>query len=315
MIEEFDTSVVQSSRRLTCYHEFLSRFYCDVDRPFFADSSDRFHARVTQKPIGLLGVGDIAASGLQYIRTPAALSRNPSDDILASLLVEGRASFEQNGRQTSQDAGDILLCDTAKAYKYNFSTDYRIILLKIPRKQMLCRLPDVENLTAMALDGNSAMGSLAGTVIWGAANVNADLEPCAASKLASSVIDMLAASIETEFHGVKSLLNRHEDVLHRAKKHIEANLGDPELDVDKLSNAIGVSRRTLNRVFASHGTTAVRWLWQKRLEASHVWILEGRSKRIADVAIACGFSDLSHFSRVFKKTYGVAPHVLVKQQA
>jgi transcriptional regulator GlxA family with amidase domain len=188
-------------------------------------------------------------------------------------------------------------------------------LLKIPRKQMLCRLSDAERLTAIALDGKSAMGALAGAVIQGAANVNADLEPCAASKLAASVIDIFAASIETEFRGVKGMPERHGDILERAKNYIQANLGDSELDVEMVSNAIGVSRRTLNRIFAAHGTTAARWLWQKRLEASHTTLTEGRSQHIADVAIACGFSDFSHFSRAFKKTYGIAPNTLVKRRA
>jgi AraC-like DNA-binding protein len=315
MIEQFDTSAVNARERLAYYHDVICRLYCHVDLPAFSDSGDHFRARVTQKPIASLGVGDIAAPGLQYTRTSIDLSRTPSDEFLASLLVEGSASLEQSGRQTTQKVGDIVLYDTARAFKYSFSSDYRIVLLKIPRKQMLCRLSDAERLTAIALDGKSAMGALAGAVIQGAANVNADLEPCAASKLAASVIDIFAASIETEFRGVKGMPERHGDILERAKNYIQANLGDSELDVEMVSNAIGVSRRTLNRIFAAHGTTAARWLWQKRLEASHTTLTEGRSQHIADVAIACGFSDFSHFSRAFKKTYGIAPNTLVKRRA
>ncbi|AUT76250.1 helix-turn-helix domain-containing protein [Paraburkholderia hospita] len=314
MIEQFDTSAVMARERLAYYHDVICRLYCHVDLPSFENAEDVFRARVTQKPIATIGVGDIAAPGLQYVRTTTDLSRTPSDEFLASLLVQGSASLEQSGRQTKQNVGDIVLYDTARAFKYNFSSDYRIILLKIPRRQMLCRLSDAERMTAIALNGQSTMGALAGAVIRGAANVDAELEPCAASKLAASIIDIFAAAVETEFRDTKGALERHGDVLQRAKTYIEANLGDSELDVEMVSNAIGVSRRTLNRIFAAHGTTAARWLWQKRLEASHTSLTEGRSQHIADVAVACGFSDFSHFSRAFKKTYGVAPNTLVKRR-
>lgn len=313
MVEQFDTSAVVPRDRLNHYHDVICRLYCHVDLPAYADQADRFRAHVLQKPIGFIGIGDIAAPGLRYLRTNDDLRQTPSEDFLASLLVEGSATLEQSGRSAVQKVGDIVLYDTARAFKYSFSSDYRIVLLKIPRKQMLCRLPDAERLTAITLDGQSAMGALAGSVIRGTSRISSDLEPCASSKLAASVVDIFAASAETEFHDLKGMLERHGSILHRAKDYIEANLGDSELDVDAICNAIGVSRRTLNRIFASDGTTAIRWLWQKRLEASHIALTEGRSQHIADVAIACGFSDFSHFSRAFKKAYGVAPNTLIRR--
>lgn len=315
MIERFDTSAVLARERLACYYDVICRLYCHVDLPAFSGSGERFSAQVTQKPIAYLELGDIKAPGLQYVRTSADLSRTPSDDFLVSLLLEGTANLEQSGRHTIQNVGDIILYDTARSFTYRFSSDYRIALLKIPRKQLLCRLSDAERLTAIALEGQSAMGALAGSVIRGTANVDAELEPCAAAKLAASVIDIIAAAVETEFRGVTGLSDRHNGVLQRAKEYIQANLGDSDLDVETVSNSIGVSQRTLNRLFASDGTTATRWLWQKRLEASHALLTDGRAQHIADVAVGCGFSDFSHFSRAFKRMYGAAPNTLLKRRA
>lgn len=315
MIERFDTSDVLAQERLASYYDVICRQYCHVDLPAFSDSGDRFSAQVTQKPIGYLEFGDIKAPGLQYVRTSADLSRTPCENFLVSLLVEGTANLEQSGRHTAQKVGDLILYDTARPFAYRFSSDYRIALLKIPRRQLLCRLSDAERLTAIALEGQSAMGALAGSVIRGAANVDAELEPSAAAKLAASVIDIIAAAIETEFRGARGLTDRNNSILQRAKDYIQANLGDCDLEIEQVSNAIGVSQRTLNRLFASDGTTATRWLWQKRLEASHALLTDGRSQRIADAAVSCGFSDFSHFSRVFKQMYGAAPNTLLKRSA
>ena len=93
MIEQYDTSAVLARERLAYYHDVICRLYCHVDLPAFAETGDQFRARVTQKPLGSLGVGDIAAPGLQYERTSSDLSQTPSEEFLASLLLEGSASL------------------------------------------------------------------------------------------------------------------------------------------------------------------------------------------------------------------------------
>ncbi|MEZ2352159.1 helix-turn-helix domain-containing protein [Caballeronia sp. RCC_10] len=315
MIVEFDSSVVQTSQRLDRYLDLICHLYPYVDCAHVEEQGETFHASIYYSLFGQLGVGSIAAPGLHYVRTASAISRDNGDEFVACLLNKGSAIVEQNGRQAKQGPGDIVICDTARSYKYIFSSDYQLVCLRIPRKQMLCRLADAERLTALTLNGASPMGLFAGSVVRGAAGLSPTLELSAASKLASSVIDIIAASIETELGGLKAPRDRHVEIWERAKDHIDANLSDPEFNVDCLCDAIGVSRRTLNRVFAIHGTTAVRCLWQKRLDASHALLAEGRARHIADVAAACGFSDFSHFSRAFKKSYGFAPYQLLKQKS
>lgn len=312
MLEQYDTSSVLAHNRLAYYYDVICRMYCHVNLSVTSDIGTQFDARVVQKQIASLGVGEIAAPGVLYTRDTNEINRNPCDDFFASLLLEGSAHLEQCGRQVIQNVGDIILYDIARSFAYHFSSNYRLVLLKIPRKQLLCRLHDAERLTAFALDGRTSMGALAGSVIRSTANVDADLDSSAASKLAASVTDILAAAFETEFRGIRGMSVRHSNILERAKNYIQANLGDAELDVDRVSNGIGVSSRTLNRIFASHGTTAARWMWQMRLEASHASLIEGRVQHVADVALQFGFSDFSHFSRAFKKTYGIAPGNLLK---
>ncbi len=53
-------------------------------------------------------------------------------------------------------------------------------------------------------------------------------------------------------------------------------------------------------------TTPGKWLVQKRLELAKS-LLEADKKNIGEVAFSSGFENLSHFSRVFKEKYGVAP--------
>lgn len=49
-----------------------------------------------------------------------------------------------------------------------------------------------------------------------------------------------------------------------------------------------------------------KWLLQKRLEYSAV-LLKNPALNVSQVALDCGFEDLSHFSRAFKSRFGTSP--------
>ena len=54
-----------------------------------------------------------------------------------------------------------------------------------------------------------------------------------------------------------------------------------------------------------------KWLLQKRLEYSAV-LLKNPALNVSQVTLDCGFEDLSHFSRAFKKKFGMSPAVYRK---
>jgi AraC-like DNA-binding protein len=49
-----------------------------------------------------------------------------------------------------------------------------------------------------------------------------------------------------------------------------------------------------------------KWLLQKRLDYSAV-LLKNPALNVSQVALDCGFEDLSHFSRAFKEKFGTSP--------
>jgi AraC-like DNA-binding protein len=49
-----------------------------------------------------------------------------------------------------------------------------------------------------------------------------------------------------------------------------------------------------------------KWLLQKRLAYSAV-LLKNPALNVSQVALDCGFEDLSHFSRAFKEKFGISP--------
>jgi AraC-like DNA-binding protein len=65
-------------------------------------------------------------------------------------------------------------------------------------------------------------------------------------------------------------------------------------------------KRDFEKIFQ---TSPGRWLQQRRLEEAHMLIRE-QGQRPSDVYLDVGFENLSHFSFVFKKRFGVSPSAL-----
>jgi AraC-like DNA-binding protein len=51
---------------------------------------------------------------------------------------------------------------------------------------------------------------------------------------------------------------------------------------------------------------AHKWLLSRRIELAKEKLRDGRSS-LSDVALACGFTDQSHLTRIFSRLVGITP--------
>jgi len=92
----------------------------------------------------------------------------------------------------------------------------------------------------------------------------------------------------------------------RAKDLIDANLVKG-VRVEEVAEACGLSVSYFTHAFrTSTGHPPHSWLLKRRLEFAMRLIREGRSN-LADIAVATGFADQSHLTRVFKRRVGISP--------
>lgn len=95
---------------------------------------------------------------------------------------------------------------------------------------------------------------------------------------------------------------------------IAAQRPDAPPGIEELSRAAGTSSRQLTRLFrAAVGQTPARYLLRQRLERARQ-LLRRTDMAVLDVAVACGFVSQAHFSRAYRKAWGVAPRDDRKEQ-
>ena len=117
----------------------------------------------------------------------------------------------------------------------------------------------------------------------------------------------------TEAQGQKTKIEsvqvkgNNDALMERVMKYINEHLSDSDLNVEKLTVGVGISRAQLHRKLKEiTGVSAGEFMRNIRLEQAARLLEEGKIN-IAQVAYSVGFSNQTHFSTVFKKHYGVSP--------
>jgi len=91
-------------------------------------------------------------------------------------------------------------------------------------------------------------------------------------------------------------------------ERMQENLSESQ-SIDALMSGMTLTRRQMERHFRHelHASPA-RYYMKLRLEQAQL-LLQQTNQPIVDVAVACGFSSASHFSKRYREFYGCSPHV------
>ena len=106
---------------------------------------------------------------------------------------------------------------------------------------------------------------------------------------------------ETKVKGNDELL------MERIMKVVNKHLSDSDFNVETLTSEVGISRAQLHRKMKEMtGLPVSEFIRNIRLEQA-VRLLEEQKINVTQVAYTVGFSNLAHFSTVFRKQFGVSP--------
>ena len=105
----------------------------------------------------------------------------------------------------------------------------------------------------------------------------------------------------------KEIKSNDEVLMERVMKAISKNLDDNDFGVEELAKEVGLSRTHLQRKMKEQtGLNVAEFIRNIRLEQA-ARLLREQKINVSQVAYSVGFSNLAHFSTVFKKHFGLTP--------
>lgn len=252
--------------------------------------------------------------GPHRIDLSPALAR-PGAHLLNQLRFQtrGKTRFEQDGLTIQMEPGDCLVHNMSRPHSFasSESSSYDSVIVPIdlirlqgvPIEMLWARL-----IPAADLDDNAL---IAYKIVQTLLEDRPTLYQPAAASLADAIIALLQHSFSRGVVGTEGF-TRPALMRWRAKAHIEDHLRDPELTIDQLCAVLGCSKRYLHRLFRDEGNSVQRYIWRRRLERCREALESPSSqmKSITDIAFSWGFSSASHFTRLFKSSFGFPPSEL-----
>jgi AraC family transcriptional regulator, positive regulator of tynA and feaB len=139
---------------------------------------------------------------------------------------------------------------------------------------------------------------------------SANIDPAAAISMASTTVGLVAALLNSlDCRAAREPASLPAYHRKRIKEFILNNLCDPNLDVDRVAEAVGLSVRYIHHLFAAEPASLMQWIITKRLVHCHGQLVDQKRRhwKISQIAYDAGFNDLAHFSRSFRKHFNVSP--------
>lgn len=238
-----------------------------------------------------------------------------ADRLLLSLQKEGEVEVTQGGRRSHIRPGEFFVLSPARRFQITTGTMCAHSIY-IPMDRIRTLMPNVENVTALAVDGATGVGAVFRAALDEIFHLAPRLQENEADQFADALPHLLTAAL--------SSLGRDQEVaparlkqLHRERirRFVLDNLSDSDLSAARVADAVGVSERYVYKLFADDDVALMKWIWLERLDRCRQELGEtGRQDiRIGEIAYGWGFNDLAHFSRSFRERFGCSPREFRKQ--
>ena len=112
-------------------------------------------------------------------------------------------------------------------------------------------------------------------------------------------------------------MRKDDGFIEKLLEAIRANYKNPELDVDGLCKALGMSKTLLNRKLrASLNQSIGKFIRTYRLSIAREMLVNSRDSKnmnVSEIAYEVGFNDPKYFTRCFTREYGTSPTLFLKQ--
>lgn len=269
-----------------------------------APSRDAFAGRVDTR-VGEAGtLTRVTSSPCIVSRTPSLVDSAADDVALFSLQVRGRNDVMQSGTVAHVDSGQGVLYLARRPYELRFPRAADLVVLQVSLDRLGVMPSVLERAAARSVrvDADPALRTYTHVIRTLFAPSHPEQEVAAVSELC---VELLAEMLRRQLR-LAAQPRSHRALFAGFDRIIAERLDDPSLDVALLATAENVSIRTVHNVFEQHGSTPAAFIRERRLDRTR-YLLENTRIPLSDIAVMCGFGELSTFSRAFRRSSGVAP--------
>ena len=301
-----NTDDVSAGDRIPYWTGWIDQLFHGLQSDLYGDT--RFDGRMDSLHAGDLILTRLEADRHRVMRSAGDVRGSDVGYLKIVAPFHGCAGVEQQGREAWVTPGQWCIYDTTDTYAVSNPTRVEHLIVMVPRAQLAERGLAVGELMARPLGSQGGMARVALETMRSAWRELPAMSAAGARALGDVITHCVHLSL-LDLAGRGTGLTQREALRERIKHHVTQHLADPALSVERIAHALGVSRRQLYNAFGDEPDGVAGFVQARRIEACRAAFddpqLAGRS--ITDIALASGFSNAAHFSRVFRSHTGASP--------
>ena len=254
----------------------------------------------------LFFVADMRGTTYTFSRDPDRIARSGLDLIFVQLTLEGSDMRTANGETTRVEAGDISILDLSRTLQSETQL-CRNLSLVLPRHLLFSK--DVQNdaLHGLLLKRSTSTARLIGSHLRALFEDLPEITQEEAPTIVTATANLVTNLVGPHISG-RSLPSPtvRGAVIMEIRRYIEQHIARPDLAPEHLCKRFGLSRASLYRLFEPIGGVT-DYIRTRRLRAAFDMLATDHKRTVGEIAYACGFTDISAFSRAFRNHFAMSP--------
>jgi AraC-like DNA-binding protein len=237
--------------------------------------------------------------------------RHDEPHIGIQITRAGAERFRTGDATLSIAPGDLIIWSSDRATEFEVTERLHKVTLMVPLRLLESRLPRGTALCGGVLERGSGLTPVLYRHVETLAAQAGSLSNEEGAALQRVTVELIAAVLAHRRDGLAAAPSAglSRQYLKNVQDYILDHLHESDLDLERIAKVNRISVRYLHRLFEQTGQSASGWIQRRRLERCRDALADPafRGTSIAEIASQWGFSDPSHFSRVFKLHLGRSP--------
>jgi len=280
---------------------------------FWVDDARPVDVRARKRECGPYSIIETSAATSQFFRRTRKHIREDATDLCVLWFVRhGVLRFSNQNGQQEIAAGQFLLTRSMSPFFIELDPGegqrHEILHVTVPTHLLRQHLSG-EIATSAALPGDCGEVNVARRILSEVFEDSDALSLSSCQVLVETACKLIGNALASSAEPAGCKRSLGEVRLGEVLRFIEIHLSDPNLCMAMVSAGCGVSQRYLSLLLQGTGQTFSELVWSKRLELARDWLsrADPRAIAISEIAYGVGFKSTAHFSRKFKRVFGVNP--------
>jgi AraC-like DNA-binding protein len=299
-----------ATRRLDEWSEILAATHLAFDVRSTPRTPGDFRAAVTRRRFGDLSLVDCAAAPFLGRRSSAEIDcdaeQRARESIVGFQFVgKGVELVREGGRQLALTAGDVVLWDGLAPTEVEIIEPFYKRTLIFPRDRVLAVCPRLGEQNAFPPLDRSGPARLLVRFMNALVAELPELDPAARGAAATAALELLRGAVEPTLPASRA--TTRAAMRAEIRGYVRTHLQDTTLGPASIAHAYSMSVRALHALFEDADESVAGLVRRERLARCIEDLQQPNGGSVTEIAFRWGFSDAAHFSRLFKRAFGVTP--------